>query len=213
MADSRKTQVVVDALLVEVAADRVTHHVRSPRVGWFRPAISVGTLLVPGLLLGTLETLGTTIAVLAPAAARGVVRSVAGNRHARFAVGYQAPLFAVDRNSRTGANAGADDASDDDAAGVALAIAGASDAGGLVFRAPTSGRFYLRAAPGKPAFVAVGDVITIGTAICLLEVMKTFHRVTYGGEGLPARAVVGAIVAVEEGDINAGDVLLRLLPA
>ncbi len=210
MADSRKTQAVVDGLLVEAAADRVTHQVRSPRVGWFRPAISAGTLLAPGLLLGTLETLGTTVAVLAPAAARGVVRSVAGNRHARFAVGYQDPLFAVDSNSRAGAGIGS---ADSDTAGAALAIAGASDAGGLVFRAPTSGRFYLRAAPGKPAFVAVGDVITVGTAICLLEVMKTFHRVTYGGEGLPERAVVGAIVAVEEGDINAGDVLLRLLPA
>jgi acetyl-CoA carboxylase biotin carboxyl carrier protein len=208
MADSRKTQAVIDGLFVAAAAERVTHQLRSPRVGWFRPAISVGALLAPGLLLGTLETLGATVAVLAPASAHGVVRSVAGNRHARFAVGFQDPLFTVDVH----AGAGAGDAASA-AAGAALAVAGASDADGLVFRAPTSGRFYLRAAPGKPAFVAVGDVIATGTAICLLEVMKTFHRVAYGGEGLPARAVVVAIVAVEEGDINAGDVLLRLSPA
>lgn len=207
MADSRKTQAVVDGLFVEAAAERVTHQLRSPKVGWFRPAISVGALLAPGLLLGTLETLGATVAVLAPAAAHGVVRSVAGNRHARFAVGYQDALFSVDVHAGAGTG---DDASA--AAGAALAVAGASDADGLVFRAPTSGRFYLRAAPGKPAFVAVGDVITVGTAICLLEVMKTFHRVTYGGDGLPERAVVSTIVAVEEGDINAGDVLLRLSP-
>ena len=208
MADSRKTQVVVDGLFIEAVAERATHQVRSPRVGWFRPAISVGTLLAPGLLLGTLETLGATVAVLAPASAHGVVRSVAGNRHARFAVSYQAQLFTVDAHAGVGAS---DDASA--SAGAALAVAGASDADGLVFRAPTSGRFYLRAAPGKPAFVAVGDVISVGAAICLLEVMKTFHRVTYGGDGLPARAVVETIVAVEEGDINAGDVLLRLSPA
>ena len=208
MADSRKNQAVVDGLFVAVEAELVTHQLRSPRVGWFRPAISVGALLAPGLLLGTLETLGATVAVVAPALAHGAVRSVAGNRHARFAVGFQDPLFTVDVHAGTGAGADASAA-----VGAALAVAGASDAGGLVFRAPTSGRFYLRAAPGKPAFVAVGDVITTGTAICLLEVMKTFHRVTYGGEGLPARALVVAIVAVEEGDINAGDVLLRLSPA
>ena len=210
MADSRKTQAVVDAMFVEAAdaTDRATHQVRSPRVGWFRPALAAGAWLAPGMLLGTLETLGTTMAVLAPPLSHGVVRSVAGNRHARFAVGYQDALFTVDVN----AGAAAAD-SQRAAAGAALAVAGASDADGLVFRAPTSGRFYLRAAPGKPAFIAVGDVISTGTAICLLEVMKTFHRVAYGGEGLPARAVVVAITAVEEADINAGDVLVRLSPA
>ncbi len=208
MADSRKTQAVVDGLWLESAADRVTHQMRSPRVGWFRPAIAAGALLSPGLLIGTIETLGATVAVLAPPLSRGVVRSVAGNRHARFAVGYQEALFTVDVNIDAGTADGKRTA-----ASAALAVADASDASGLVFRAPTSGRFYLRAAPGKPAFVAVGDVISTGTAICLLEVMKTFHRVTYGGEGLPERVVVVAITAIEEADINAGDILLRLSPA
>ena len=202
MADSRKNVATVDGLFIEAVADGVTHQVRAPRVGSFRPALTAGALLTPGALLGTIETLGATVAVHAPATARGIVRSVAGNRHARFAVGYQDVLYSVDTN--VGALAGVD-------SGAEAARAGASsDADGLVFRAPTSGRFYLRAAPGKPPFVAVGDVITAGTAICLLEVMKTFHRVTFGGEGLPERAKVVAIVAVEEADINAGDVLLRL---
>ena len=31
----------------------------------------------------------------------------------------------------------------------------------------------------------IDDELTAGATICLLEIMKTFHRVTYGGPGLP----------------------------
>jgi acetyl-CoA carboxylase biotin carboxyl carrier protein len=75
-----------------------------------------------------------------------------------------------------------------------------------VFRAPTSGRFYGRPAPDKPAFVGAGTQLAAGTTICLLEVMKTFHRVTYSGD--PAR--VRAVLVADGDDVNAGDALLAL---
>jgi acetyl-CoA carboxylase biotin carboxyl carrier protein len=65
---------------------------------------------------------------------------------------------------------------------------------------------YGSPSPGKPPFVARGDELSPGTTICLLEVMKTFHRVTYSGE--PAR--VGAVLVAEGADVNAGDPLLAL---
>jgi len=86
----------------------------------------------------------------------------------------------------------------------------AAQVAGLVFRAPTSGRFYGRPTPEKPAFVTVGAELTIGTTVCLLEVMKTFNRVTYGGAGLPERAVVVAILVADGADVTAGDPLLAL---
>jgi acetyl-CoA carboxylase biotin carboxyl carrier protein len=82
-----------------------------------------------------------------------------------------------------------------------------------VFKAPTSGRFYGRPGPDKPAFVTAGAEITTGTTVCLLEVMKTFHRVTYGGAGLPPEARVVAIAVADEADVNSGDVLVRVEPA
>lgn len=88
----------------------------------------------------------------------------------------------------------------------------ASAATGLVFRAPMSGRFYLRPAPDKPAFAEVGATLTRGQTVCLLEVMKTFNRLALSGEDLPERVRVLAVVPADGEDINRGDVLLRLEP-
>ena len=90
------------------------------------------------------------------------------------------------------------------------AIAAAVGTTGLVFRAPTSGRFYSRSAPGKPAFVNVGDELGPNATVCLLEVMKTFNRVTYGGPGLPERAKVREILVADGADVTAGNPLLAL---
>ncbi len=75
-----------------------------------------------------------------------------------------------------------------------------------MFRAPTSGRFYGRPSPDKPSFVDRGAELQTGTTICLLEVMKTFNRVTYSGA--PAR--VRDVLVAEGADVNAGDALLAL---
>ena len=85
----------------------------------------------------------------------------------------------------------------------------------VCLRAPSSGRFWARPAPDKPAFAAVGDVIEAGRTVCLLEVMKSFHRVTYGGAdaGLPERARVTAIRPADGDDLAADDVILELEPA
>jgi acetyl-CoA carboxylase biotin carboxyl carrier protein len=79
-----------------------------------------------------------------------------------------------------------------------------------VFAAPLSGRFFARPGPGKPPFVEVGAVLEPGATVCMLEVMKTFNRVTYGGHGLPERARVAAILVADEEDVTMGQAILRL---
>jgi biotin carboxyl carrier protein len=40
--------------------------------------------------------------------------------------------------------------------------------------------------------------------------MKTFHRVTYGGHDVPARAKVREVLVADGADVNQGDALLAL---
>jgi acetyl-CoA carboxylase biotin carboxyl carrier protein len=152
--------------------------------------------------VGELEILGVAHRLLAPAGARGVVVAVGpadarGPLPARIPVGHGDRLLVLDPEIAVGA-----------AQEVGAASASAAD--GLSFRAPTSGRYYGRPAPDKPPFVTVGDDIAVGQTVCLLEVMKTFHRVTYGGDDLPSRARVTAIRPADEDDLSAGDVILVL---
>jgi biotin carboxyl carrier protein len=90
------------------------------------------------------------------------------------------------------------------------AVEAASEVDGLVFRAPLAGRVYFRPAPGKPNFVEAGGMVERGMSICLLEVMKSFNRVAYGGAGLPERARIVRFLIADGADVDAGTPLLQL---
>ena len=171
---------------------------RPPTVGLWREAPRVGSLVTPGAPIGALEILGRRVPLVAPMDAGGVVTEVFEPGRARSAVDYETVLLRLDPEGA--------------GAAVSASVAGpdSSGEGGLVFPSPMSGRFYARPAPDAPPFVSVGDVIESGQAICLLEVMKTFNRVTYGGSGLPTRAKVAAIVPADGDDIDEGAPILRL---
>jgi 3-methylcrotonyl-CoA carboxylase beta subunit len=81
---------------------------------------------------------------------------------------------------------------------------------GLVFRAPLAGRLYLRPSPQKPTFLQVGDVVEPGTTLGLLEVMKSFNRIAYGGHGLPERARVVRFLVEDGADVEQGTPILAL---
>ncbi|HUH01318.1 MAG TPA: biotin/lipoyl-containing protein [Kofleriaceae bacterium] len=181
---------------VELEGDRVI--VRCPAVGLWRGGPAVGAVIAPGASLGELEVLGVLHRVVAPSEAHGRVLERAHPGQARVALGFGDSLLVLDPSA--GVDRGV----------VAAAAASAADTTGLVFVAPTSGRFYDRPAPGKAPFVEVGAEIASGHTICLLEVMKTFNRVTYGGDGLPPRARVTAIRPANEDDLEAGAVILEL---
>jgi acetyl-CoA carboxylase biotin carboxyl carrier protein len=171
---------------------------RSPAVGLWRNAPPPGTLVVPGATLGQLEILGVLHELVAGDTAHGIVLGEAApSKVARVSVEHGQLLLVLDPS-----------------AGAVLEVEREAEAlapdGGLAFRSPSSGRFYRRPSPDKPAFVEVGATVEEGQTVCLLEIMKTFHRIAYGGTGLPKRAKVVAIVHDDGADVETGDVLLRL---
>ncbi len=189
--------------------DKERTPVLAPAVGLWRGAPSPGTPIVPGMSIGALEILGVVHELVVPATVRGVVEREADPSDpsirswlalARRPVEYRQRLLTINTSVGVGAAAG------DEADGEATSAAGDR----LVFTAPSSGRFYLRPAPDRPPFVSVGDTITSGHVVGLLEVMKTFNRIPYSGAGLPSPAKVRALLVEDGEDIGAGDPLLEL---
>ncbi len=167
----------------------------SPGVGLFRTTSS-GKLVRPGAVVGELEVLSELFLVVAPQGAGGLCRDPEEEQIARRPVAYGDVLFTLDTDLVA------------EEAAAAVAESGATS--GTVFASPTSGRYYAKPSPDAPPFVKVGDVIAAGQTVALLEVMKTFNRVQYGGGALPERAKVLRIVPKDEEDLSAGDPILEL---
>jgi acetyl-CoA carboxylase biotin carboxyl carrier protein len=192
-------RVVGRAMIALVSSDGA--EVRAPAPGYFHLVVAADHLVTEGDLVGELDILGRTVRIFAPAL-RGLVKLPPGPALARRPVSYGELLFRVATDISISA-VGTDAAASPSAARAEQ---------GLVFRAPTSGRFYGRPTPDKPPFVATGAELAKGTTVCLLEVMKTFHRVTYGGDDVPPRARVRDILVADGADVNQGDALLALEP-
>jgi acetyl-CoA carboxylase biotin carboxyl carrier protein len=178
------------------ARDLSTLALFAPQPGLYRGGPGAGALVLPGSPIGELEVLGTLYRLRAPDDAFGIVVAERGKRVARRAVDATSVLFVLDPE-------GARDSP-------AAAVETASESGGPVFRTPLGGRYYARPSPSAEPFVRVGDVLDGGETVALIEVMKTFNRVTYGGAHVPKRARVRAIVRADGDDVEAGDVLLEL---
>lgn len=193
---------VVDAPDLGEARWRVT----SPAPGWFRPSVRSGELVAapaPGaaVVLGELEILGQLFRLVLPRGAGAVTLAPRFAERARVPVAYGEELLVLDGSA---AVAGA---------GASASNSAASAASGLTLRAPSSGRFYGRPGPQKPPFLSPGEIIERGHTVCLLEVMKTFHRVTFDDPTLPERAKVVAVLVAEESDVVAGQPLVEIEPA
>ena len=72
---------------------------------------------------------------------------------------------------------------------------------------PMVGVFYRSASPGSPAFVEVGDVVTVGQTLCLLEAMKLFNELKSERDGR-----VKAIHVESGQPVEFGQVLFELEP-
>jgi acetyl-CoA carboxylase biotin carboxyl carrier protein len=186
--------------MVKLERDGDRWVVRAARPGLWRGAPAAGQVLVGGQSIGVLAVLGRRHRLSLPAEAGGRIIEVAGTgREAEVAVAHGTVLLILD--SEIG--------------GLIADAAIAAEAGAeaqLVFRSPSSGRFYSRPAPDRPPFVAAGDEIGAGDTVCMLEVMKTFSRIAYAGDGLPARARVAAVVPSDGDDLDRGDIILELQP-
>ena len=88
------------------------------------------------------------------------------------------------------------------AAAVAGPAAGANDLAkhpGAV-TSPIVGTAYLAPEPGKPNFVAVGDKVTAGQTLLIIEAMKTFNPIKAPKAGMIVRILVENAQPVEFGE-------------
>lgn len=199
MSDSR--QFVPELLAILEHLDDARTALLAPSPGLWRDPPAPGSLIRPGDELGWIEILGVLHRLRAPEAAVGIVTAEGEQAElTRRHVDYGARLLSLDPEGLGGALA----SSGEPERGPANAD------GTLTFTSPSSGRFYLRAAPDKPAFVEPGQIIERGQTIGLLEVMKTFTRVNYDNPKLPAKVKIVAIVAADQADLGRGDVILQL---
>lgn len=170
----------------------------SPSVGVFLSGVREGELLASGQSIGMIEVLGVRRDLLVPQNVEGRVSQRIGGGRARVPVQYGDVLLSIS----TTAMAMRSDADSSSRT--------ADSEGALAFTAPMSGRFYSRPSPSEPPFVSTGDIVKRGQTLGLLEVMKTFNRLVYQGDGLPDAAKVERVVPSEGDDVVRGDVILSL---
>ena len=66
----------------------------------------------------------------------------------------------------------------------------ASDSSGLFVRSPMVGTFYASPSPDAGPFVRVGDKISVGDVVCIVEAMKMFNQIESEVEGTIKRVLV-----------------------
>ena len=59
-----------------------------------------------------------------------------------------------------------------------------------MIKAPTPGTFYSRPAPDKDPFVAVGDKVSVGDTVCILEAMKLMNEIESEESGIIKEVLV-----------------------
>jgi acetyl-CoA carboxylase biotin carboxyl carrier protein len=47
----------------------------------------------------------------------------------------------------------------------------------ITIKSPMVGTFYRKAGPDKPSYVNVGDEISVGETVCMIEAMKLFNEI------------------------------------
>ena len=86
---------------------------------------------------------------------------------------------------------------------VPVAAAAAGDLGkhpGAV-KSPMVGTAYLSPEPGKPVFVSVGDKVTAGQTLLIIEAMKTFNPIKAPKAGTVTQILIENAQPVEFGEV------------
>jgi acetyl-CoA carboxylase biotin carboxyl carrier protein len=77
------------------------------------------------------------------------------------------------------------------------APAASDDSKHITFKSPMIGTFYRSAGPDKEAFVSVGQSVTAGTTICIIEAMKLFNEIESEFTGKIVKVLVDDASPVE----------------
>jgi biotin carboxyl carrier protein len=171
---------------------------RAPKLGLYADRPRDGFLVEPGVPIGTLTQLRHRYVLVVPDGVTGRVAAT-GRAQDAFPVDYGETLFALTAISGSILASTAGDAK---AAGMAR--------NALEVVAPTDGVFYRAPAVDAKPYCVVGDRISVGRPIGLIEVMKTFNPIVYGGAGFPDEAEVVEVLAADAQEVRAGQALVVL---
>ncbi|HBP16561.1 MAG TPA: hypothetical protein DEA08_02045, partial [Planctomycetes bacterium] len=180
---------------VEREGERI--RLTSPEVGIAVEQPRAGAVLVPGARVALLSTLYETVELVVPA---GVAGRVLDPPSAPAPLGHGDEVLALQA---------------DEGGGLVAAPSEQADVGEaeLVVRSPQVGRFYRRPSPDQPPYLSLGDELSPGKTLGLIEVMKTFFQLRYGDEALgslPERAKLVRFLAEDGEDVAQGQPLLEL---
>jgi acetyl-CoA carboxylase biotin carboxyl carrier protein len=79
--------------------------------------------------------------------------------------------------------------------------------GGTAIESPSVGLFWRSPSPGAPPFVEVGDAVSAGETVCIVEVMKLMNHVAS-----PVDGVVSAILVENGGSVEFGQPIVVVDP-
>jgi len=177
---------------------------KSPAVGWYGFAPRVGEVVVGGSRVGRLSSLGRTVELLVP---RGVTGRIAERQLATRSdpVEYGQVLLRL-------VPVEAADVGEGIVSGAEIAARDLPE-GTFAVTSPTHGMFYRRPRPEDPAYVEAGTVVEEGATLALVEVMKCFSAITYGGDQLPSRAEIVEVRAEDGSEVESDQVLFVVRPA
>jgi len=93
-------------------------------------------------------------------------------------------------------------------AGTPEGAASDEDDGLILVKSPIVGTFYEASAPNAPAFVEVGDTVSEGQVLCIIEAMKLMNEIEAESSGVVAKRFV-----TNGQPIEYGEALFALKPA
>ena len=67
----------------------------------------------------------------------------------------------------------------------------------ITIKSPMIGTFYRQSGPGKPIFINVGDEVTVGKVVCIIEAMKLFNEIESEVSGRVVKILVEDASPVE----------------
>lgn len=74
---------------------------------------------------------------------------------------------------------------------------GADESKYITIKSPMIGTFYRSPGPDKPSFVNVGDEVTAGKTVCIIEAMKLFNEIESDITGKIVKVLVNDATPVE----------------
>ena len=186
--------------------DPETIIVASPVVGLAQALPRTGIYLNPLDRILTLRVLGQRHVVRLPRDVHGRVTQVF-LPDSLTPVSFNEPLLRLDPRGLTGIG--------DGARGTAQNAAedGSTEQDLIIVKAPSEGIFYRRPSPDAPPYVEVGSRISAGAILGLVEVMKCFNQITFGGAGLPERGEIVKALAEDTVEVHFGQPLFWVKPA